>query len=105
MMGTNQGVYLVESGRYASSTYESQARIPNNEERLRLINLREAGNFRARIRLVVATRLQAQHSSFRLHTSSNTPSFPMNVVHGSFRRFREENAFSILQLLSYEVLG
>jgi hypothetical protein len=100
MMGANQGVYLVESGQYASITYESQARILNNEERLRLINLREAISFRARMRLVVATRLQAQHSSFRLRTSSNTSSVLMNVVQGSFRRFREGNALSILQLLS-----
>jgi hypothetical protein len=61
----------------------------NNEERLPLINLREAVSFRARMWLVVATRLQGQHPPFRLHTSSNMPSVLMNVAHGSFRRFWE----------------
>jgi hypothetical protein len=45
----NQGVHLGGSERYASSTYKSQARIPNNEERLQLINLREAVSFRVRM--------------------------------------------------------
>jgi hypothetical protein len=49
-----------------------------NEERLPIINLREAVSFRARMRFVVATRLQVQHYSFRLHTSSNMPSVSMN---------------------------
>jgi hypothetical protein len=74
--------------------------IPNNEERLQLINLREAVSFRARMRLVVATRLQGQHPPLQLRTSSNTPSVLMNVAHGSFHIFREGNTLSILQLLS-----
>jgi hypothetical protein len=55
---------------------------------------------RARIQLVAAIRLQAQHSSFRLRTSSNMPFVPMNVAHVSFHKFQEGNALSILQLLS-----
>jgi hypothetical protein len=96
----NQEVHSVGSGRYAYSTWKSQAKIPNNEEMLRLINLREAISFRVRMWCVVAMRLQGQHPSFQLHTSSNTSSLPMNVEHGSFRRFREGNVSSILKLLS-----
>jgi hypothetical protein len=58
-----------------------------NKERFLINNLREVVSFRARMRLVVATRLQAQHLSFQLHTSSNTPSALTNDAHGSFRRF------------------
>jgi hypothetical protein len=65
-----------------------------NKERLLINNLREAVSFRARIRLVVATRLQAQHLTFRLQTSSNTPSVLTNDAHESFCRFREQNALS-----------
>jgi hypothetical protein len=83
-----------------NTTQESQARLWHNKEKLLTNNLREAVSFRARMWLVVGTRLQVQHSSFRLHTSSNTPSVPTNVAHGSFHRFREGNAPSILQLLS-----
>jgi hypothetical protein len=71
-----------------------------NKERLLINNLREVVSFRARMQLVVATRLQAQHLSFRLHTLSNTPSNLTNDAQGSFRRFREGNALSPLQLLS-----
>jgi hypothetical protein len=49
-----------------------------NEESLPIINLREAVRFRAGMQLVVAMRLQVQHSSFRLRTSSNTPSVLTN---------------------------
>jgi hypothetical protein len=64
-----------------------------NEERLPIINLREAVTFRARMRPVVATRLQVQHSSFRLRTSSNTPSVLMNAVHGFFSNSDEKMHF------------
>jgi hypothetical protein len=64
-----------------------------NEERLPIINLREEVSFRARTQLVVAMRLHAQHSSFRLRTSSNTPSVPMNDAHGSFANSDEEMHF------------
>jgi hypothetical protein len=43
--------------------------------------------------------------SFRLRTSSNTPSVPMNVTHGSFRILREGNALFILQLCLKMRLG
>jgi hypothetical protein len=55
-----------------------------NKERLLINNLREAVSFRARIGLVVTTRLQAHHSPFQLHISSNTPSVLMNATHESF---------------------
>jgi hypothetical protein len=58
-----------------------------NKERLLINNLREVVSFRARMRLVVAMRLQAQHLSFRLHTLSNRPSNLTNGAQGSFRRF------------------
>jgi hypothetical protein len=65
----------------------------NNEERLPLINLREAVSFRDRMWLIVAMRLQGQHPPFHLRTSSNTPSIPTNVAHGSFHIFREGMRF------------
>jgi hypothetical protein len=65
----------------------------NNEERFPLINLREAVSFRPRMWLVIATRLQGQHPPFRLRTSSNTPSVPMNVAHRYFHKFREGMCF------------
>jgi hypothetical protein len=58
-----------------------------NEEWLLINNLREVVSFRARMRFIVAMRLQVLHSSFRLRTSSNTPSILMNDAHGSFHRF------------------
>jgi hypothetical protein len=58
-----------------------------NKERLLINNVREAVSFRDRMRLIIAMRLQAQHSPFRLRTSSNTPSVPKNVAHGSFCKF------------------
>jgi hypothetical protein len=41
----------------------------------------------ATMRLVVAMRLQGQHPSFRLRTSTSTPSIPMNVAQRSISRF------------------
>jgi hypothetical protein len=64
-----------------------------NKKRLLIINLREAASFRARMRLVVATRLKVQHSSFRLRTSSNTSSVLTNDAHGSFANSDEEMNF------------
>jgi hypothetical protein len=58
-----------------------------NKERLVFIKFERSNQLRARMQLVVATRLQAQQSSFRLCTSSNTPSVPTNVAHGSFCKF------------------
>jgi hypothetical protein len=58
MIDANQGAHLVGSERYADTIKGGQAKIQNNEKRLPLINLREAVNFRARMRLVVATILQ-----------------------------------------------
>jgi hypothetical protein len=43
--------------------------------------------------LVVAARLEVQHSYFRLRTSSNTPSVQMNDAHGSFANSNEEMHF------------
>jgi hypothetical protein len=64
-----------------------------NEERLPTINLREAVSSIARMRLVVAARLEVQHSSFWLCTSSNTPSIPMNDAQGYFANPDEEMHF------------
>jgi hypothetical protein len=61
-----------------------------NKERLLINNLREAISFRARMRLVVPMRLQAQHSSFWLRISGNTPSILTNDDHGHFANFEEE---------------
>jgi hypothetical protein len=44
--------------------------------------------------LVVAMRLQAQHPSFQLRTSSNTPSVLMNDVYESFANSDEGIHFS-----------
>jgi hypothetical protein len=64
-----------------------------NEERLLIINLTRAVSFRARMRLVVAMRLQVQHSFFRLRTSSNTPSILMNDAYESFANPNEKMHF------------
>jgi hypothetical protein len=61
-----------------------------NKERLLINNFREAVRFRARMRLVVATRLQTQHSSFQLHSSSNTASVLTNNAQGPFANSDEE---------------
>jgi hypothetical protein len=45
-----------------------------NKEVLIFIKSERSSRLRVRIRLVVAIRLQAQHPSFRLRTSNNTPS-------------------------------
>jgi hypothetical protein len=71
-----------------------------DKERLLTTSLRKVVSVRDRMRLIIATRLQAKHFSFRLRTSSHTPSVPMNDAHRSFRRLRGGNAPSILQLLS-----
>jgi hypothetical protein len=56
-----------------------------NKERLLINNVREAVSFRARMRLVVATRLQEKHSPF------------WRMLHkGLFANSEEENAPSIL---------
>jgi hypothetical protein len=54
--------------------------LETNKEGLLINNLREAVSFRAKMRLVVAMRLQGQYPSFRLRTSSNTPSVLTNVA-------------------------
>jgi hypothetical protein len=45
------------------------------------------------MRPVVAAKLQVQHPSFRLCTSSNMPSVLMNDAYGSFANFDEEIHF------------
>jgi hypothetical protein len=55
-----------------------------NKEILTFIKNERSSKLRANMRLVVATRLQAQQPSFWLHTSSNTPSVLKNVIHESF---------------------
>jgi hypothetical protein len=67
-----------------------------NKERLLINILREVVSFRAMMQLVVAMRLQGQHYSFRLRTSSNTPSVLTNVTNGSFHKFRGGNMLFIL---------
>jgi hypothetical protein len=64
--------------------------LETNKKMLLINNLREAVNFRARKRLVVATRLQVHHSSFRLCTSSNMSSVPTNNAQGPFANSDEE---------------
>jgi hypothetical protein len=81
MLDANQGVYLVGVDDMQVLLRESGFEI--NKEGFLINNLREAVSFRARMRLVVATRLQAQQPSFRLRTLSNTPSVSTNVAQGS----------------------
>jgi hypothetical protein len=64
-----------------------------NKERLTLLKVWGSESLRARIWLVVAMRLQVQHSSFWLRTSSNTPSVLMNDVHWSFANSDREMRF------------
>jgi hypothetical protein len=56
----------------------------NKQGMLSIITPWRSTKHRIRTWLVVATQLQAQQSSFRLCTSSNMPSVPMNVTHESF---------------------
>jgi hypothetical protein len=55
-----------------------------NKKMLTFIKSQRSRKLRASMRLVVSMRLQVQHHSFWLHTSSNTPSVLMNGVYGSF---------------------
>jgi hypothetical protein len=71
----------------------------NNEERLSLINLREAVSFIAKMQLAVATRLQAQYSPFWLRTSSNTQSVLTNVAQGSFANPMRKWTFHLTTLV------
>jgi hypothetical protein len=93
MIEVNQGVHLVQSEWYASTIKGSQAATRNNKGWLLINNSQEAVSFRARIWLMVATRLQMQHSTFWLRTSSNTPSILMNVAQGSFCNSEDEMRF------------
>jgi hypothetical protein len=55
-----------------------------NKESLMFIKSERSSKLRASMQLVVATRLQAQQSSFRLRTSSNTSYVLKNVTQQSF---------------------
>jgi hypothetical protein len=73
---------------------ESRRDLKQTRKSFFINNLREVVSFRARMRLIVAMRLQAQQPYFRLHTSSNTPSVLMNVAQGSsFTDFQKEIHF------------
>jgi hypothetical protein len=78
---------------------ESSENLQQRGKRLTLIKSWRSVRPRARIWLVVAPRLQAQHPSLRLRTSNNTPSVLMNDAQGSFANFQQRKAFSLLQLL------
>jgi hypothetical protein len=56
-----------------------------NKEMLMFSKSKRSNSLRVSMRFIVAIRLQAQHSSFRLHTSSNTTSVLTNNAHGSLR--------------------
>jgi hypothetical protein len=105
MIDTNQGVHLVGSERYASTTQESQAGIWINKGGLLIIIPWRSIKSRARTWLVVAMRLQTQHSSFRLHTSSNMSSVLTNDAHGSFANSDEEICFPSCNFCLKEHLG
>jgi hypothetical protein len=67
--------------------------LETNKEGLLINNLSEAVSFMAKMRLAVAMRLQVQQLSFRLRTSSNMPSVPMNVAQGLFTISEKELRF------------
>jgi hypothetical protein len=93
MINANPGIHLVGVNDMQALLRNVKHGFKINKERLPIINLREAVSFKARMQLVVATRLQVQHSSFRLHTLNNTPSVPTNDAHGSFTNSDEEMHF------------
>jgi hypothetical protein len=64
MMDMNQGVHLAGTGWYVALLRKVQHGLETNKEGLLINNLREAVSFRAKMRLVVAMRLQAQHPPF-----------------------------------------
>jgi hypothetical protein len=75
-----QGVHFVRSERYATLLKKVKQGLKTNEERLMLIKVWRSDSLRARMRLVIAMRLQVQQPSFLLCSSSNTPSVLMNVA-------------------------
>jgi hypothetical protein len=85
MMDANQGVHLVGVNDMQALLRKIKQGFETNKEGLLINNLRKAVNFRAKMQLVVATRLKAQQPSFWLRTLSNTPSVLMNVTHESVR--------------------
>jgi hypothetical protein len=58
-------------------------RFETNKEKLLIIKSWRSNKLRARSRLVVVMRLQAQHIPSRLSTSSNTLSVQKNVINGT----------------------
>jgi hypothetical protein len=71
-------------------------RIWNNKERPTFMKSQGSNRPRARIRLVVAIRLQSQYPPFRLHVSSNTPFIRKKVKNGTYLLISNEgNALSI----------
>jgi hypothetical protein len=100
MIDVNQGVHMFGVNDVESLIRNVKQGFETNKERRTFTKSERSNKLRVRIRLVVAMRLQAQHTSFQLRTSSNTPSVPMNDAQGSFYRFRKGNALSMLQILS-----
>jgi hypothetical protein len=92
--------------------WEAKRGLETNKERLIFNNLREAVSFRARVQLVVATRLQAQQPSFRLHTSQRKTDLnvlwsdrliEIFVVNPSMLCFGQEVLHGDLQGLDYDL--
>jgi hypothetical protein len=70
--------------------------VETNKEGLMFTKSARSSKLRVRMRLVVATKLQVQHSSFWLRTSSNTPSVMMNDTQGSLLILMRECAFHLI---------
>jgi hypothetical protein len=64
MMDANQGVHLVGVNDMQALLRKIKQGFETNKEGLLINNLRKAVKFRAKMRLVVATRLKAQQPSF-----------------------------------------
>jgi hypothetical protein len=80
MICTTKEYTSVRVNNMQALSREVKEGFETNKERLLINNVREAVSFRARMRLVIAMRLQVQHSPFLLRTLSNTSSVLKNAA-------------------------
>jgi hypothetical protein len=79
MIGATKEYTWVRVNDMQALSREVKQGFETNKKRLLINNVREAVSFRARMRLVVAMRLQVQHPSFRLHTVRENKNMKTNI--------------------------
>jgi hypothetical protein len=75
MIDVNQGYTQLGVNDVQALFRKVKQGCETNKEMLMFVKSKRSSRLRARIRLVVAIRLQAQHPSFQLRTMSNTHPF------------------------------